>query len=57
MNKFYESLLNQNRKRPLDAAGQNGEAPTNGEALSADTSPLSKRTLSSSPPLHSSLCL
>lgn len=43
MNKFYENLAQQNRKRPLE--GQNGEGMANGktENGSADTSPMSKR--------------
>lgn len=45
MNKFYENLMTQNRKRPHEAISQNGEAATNGknENSSTDSSPLSKR--------------
>jgi len=45
MNKFYENLMTQNRKRPHEAISQNGEAVTNGknENSSTDSSPLSKR--------------
>ena len=46
MNKFYDNLVQQNRKRPHET-GQNGEVITNGKAEngSANTSPMSKRTL------------
>lgn len=43
MNKFYENLMTQNRKRPHEATSQNGEATPNGDAKSAETSPQSKR--------------
>lgn len=48
MDKFYENLMSQNRKRPHDAITQNGDSNHNGKnenSSSTDTSPLSKRTL------------
>lgn len=47
MNKFYENLMSQNRKRPHEAITQNGETGTAGktENSSTDSSPMSKRTL------------
>ncbi len=43
MNRFYDNLMNQNKKRPLDTTSTNGDVQTNGETNSVDTSPLSKR--------------